>query len=267
MINSQSLQQIIQSLRQLPSKPDQDRLALLLVEAADVLKRLPRDKARYLKELKGIENDYNEALHIVAMFPVSGTDKKLIAAWQNTISNLLALFQTILSEFTVQISEIDMNTSIPSTQPSKRIFIVHGHDEEMKQAVARIITKLGLEPVILHEQPNRGRTIIEKFSDYSNVSFAVILLSPDDIAYPKGNAKQKRSRARQNVILELGYFVGKLGRENVFVLHREAKDFEIPSDYSGILFTLYSPTSRWEFDLVRELKACKYLVSADMLFA
>ena len=84
----------------------------------------------------------------------------------------------------------------------RRVFIVHGRDEEMKQAVARIISKLNLEPIILHEQPDGGRTIIEKFEKYADVDFAVILLTPDDLC-------EGMHRARQNVIMELGYFIAK----------------------------------------------------------
>src|SRR5579862_3818105 len=105
----------------------------------------------------------------------------------------------------------------PKTAPeSQKVFIVHGHDNEMKIAVARALEKLGLESVILHERPDQGKTVIEKFIANSDVGFAVILLSGDDLAYPKtGKPKRARPRARQNVILELGFFVGKLGRERV----------------------------------------------------
>ena len=147
-----------------------------------------------------------------------------------------------------------------------RIFIIHGHDEAMKQTVARTLEKLGLTPVILHEQPNIGRTIIEKFTDYSDVSFAIALLSPDDIAYPKSaNPKQAKSRARQNVILELGFFLGKLGRNRVVALFKQNDNFEMPSDYSGVLFVSYEENNRWQFDLLRELKACGYKVDANKL--
>lgn len=149
---------------------------------------------------------------------------------------------------------------------TKKIFIVHGHNKEMKQAVARTIGILDLEPIILHEQPNEGlKTIIEKFEKYSSdASFAIVLLSPDDkgctVASFPGNAK---FRARQNVILEMGYFIGKLGRERVFVLYNESKDFDLPSDIMGVLYTSYK--GKWQFELVRELKACGYEVDANKI--
>jgi len=108
----------------------------------------------------------------------------------------------------------------------------------MRESVARVFATLGLEPVILQEQPDRGRTIIDKFYYYSEVEFAVVLLSPDDMGYAsEAGPDTAQLRARQNVILELGFFLGKLGRENVVALHKG--NVEIPSDFSGVLFTPY----------------------------
>lgn len=141
---------------------------------------------------------------------------------------------------------------------NNKIFVVHGHDTEMKTSVARILEKLGLEPVILHEQPNRGRTIIEKFEDHSeDISFAIILLSPDDKGCEANNFPDSaKLRARQNVILELGYFIGKLGRNKVLVLFKDESDFEHPSDFVGVLYIPFK--DGWEFNMVGELQSCGY---------
>jgi predicted nucleotide-binding protein len=150
---------------------------------------------------------------------------------------------------------------------SKRIFIVHGKDEEMKQAVARVLEKLELEPIILHEQPDKGQTIIEKLIDYSDVNFAIVLLSPDDIFSLKSHlSEETKKRARQNVIFELGFFIGKLGRENVVAVYREEKNFEMPSDYSGVVYIPYDDSGQWQNSLIKELKACGYDVDANKLF-
>lgn len=147
-----------------------------------------------------------------------------------------------------------------------KVFIVHGHNSEMKESVARVLEKFGLQPIILHEQPNQGRTIIEKFTDYSNVSFAVILLSPDDLAYPrKGDPDKAKFRARQNVILELGFFLGKLGRQRVLALFRKSENFELPSDYDGVVFTAFDDAGNWRFELARELKVCGFTVDVNVL--
>ena len=127
--------------------------------------------------------------------------------------------------------DLDFASQVPYNAPSAQtnnVFVVHGHDEEMKQAIARTLSRLGLQPIILHEQPNQGKTLIEKFERSADVQFAVILHAPDDMGYVKtASADHAQARPRQNVILELGYFVGKLTRERVFALKREG-DLELP---------------------------------------
>ena len=146
------------------------------------------------------------------------------------------------------------------------VFVVHGHDNEMKQEVARVLSKIGLNPIILHEQPNAGRTVIEKFEKNADVQFAAVLLSPDDMAYPVSESSDSaKPRARQNVVLELGYFVARLSRARVFTLKR-GDELEIPSDISGILYTQYDKEGHWRFELIRELKEVGYDVDANDLF-
>lgn len=147
------------------------------------------------------------------------------------------------------------NTANQAPQPSgttRRVFLVHGHDEEAKQSVARFLEKLQLEPVILQEQPNEGRTIIEKFEKNADVEYAIILLTPDDIGYPKDRPDEAGSRARQNVILELGYFVGRLSRKRVCALCKGS--VEIPSDYHGVLYLPMDDADGWKLKLAREIK-------------
>jgi predicted nucleotide-binding protein len=148
---------------------------------------------------------------------------------------------------------------------SDRVFIVHGHDNEMKLAARDTIRSLGLIPVILHEETDKGRTVIEKFEEHSDVGFAIVLLSPDDMAYPENSSPEDaKPRARQNVILEMGFFLGKLGRENTFLLRRE--NVELPSDSAGILYNIYDdPYGTWRNKLVKELFGSGYKVTADDL--
>lgn len=138
---------------------------------------------------------------------------------------------------------------------NNKVFIVHGHNETMKQSVARVIEKLGLEPVILHEQANQGMTVIEKFLSNSNVGFSIILLSADDIGYAKKDGVTKaKDRARQNVIFELGFFTAKLGRKKVVALVENSIDFEIPSDIHGVIYIPFDGTDgKWKFDVAKEL--------------
>lgn len=142
---------------------------------------------------------------------------------------------------------------------NKKVFIVHGQDNETKTIVARFVERCGLEPVILHEQDDRGRTIIEKFEQSSDVAFAVILLTPDDLgglrpASGGTTLENAKPRARQNVILELGYFIGKLGRTGVCALKRG--EVELPSDISGVVYTPYDGADEgWKIKLAREMRA------------
>jgi predicted nucleotide-binding protein len=159
------------------------------------------------------------------------------------------IFDAVESNFGVA------GTAVQKQHRSNKVFVVHGHDSEMQLAVARTLEQLELEPVILHEKANRGRTVIEKFEHHADVSFAVVLLSPDDMGYSRQTLPDKaRPRARQNVVLELGYFMGKLGRANVLSLYRDISNFELPSDFSGILYTPYDgPNGTWRMRLAKEL--------------
>jgi len=139
------------------------------------------------------------------------------------------------------------------------VFLVHGHDEAALHEVARFLSSVGLEPRILRELPNRGRTIIEKFEDYATTTYAVVLLTPDDTC--DGGKDGERKRPRQNVVLELGYFLGRLGRERVCALYKEGT--EIPSDYKGVLFIPLDDRGGWQWILAKELKAAQLKVDLD----
>jgi predicted nucleotide-binding protein len=150
-------------------------------------------------------------------------------------------------------------TQKTQTTLSRKVFIVHGHDEGTKEAVARFLYQLQLSPVILAEQPNQGQTIIEKFEQSSNdVGFAVVLLTPDDIGTSKSKLEELKPRARQNVIFELGYFAAKLGRRRVCALHKGG--IEIPSDYHGVIYVSLD-SDDWKWHLARELKQ---VISIDL---
>lgn len=146
---------------------------------------------------------------------------------------------------------------------SNKVFIVHGHNNLIKEKTARTLEKLGLEAIILHEQADGGKTIIEKFENNAiSVGFAIILLTDDD----EGKAKEEvdyRKRARQNVIFEMGYFMGKLGRERVLLLLD--KGVEKPGDLDGIVYTPIDEHDAWKIKLVKEMKSVGYSISADDL--
>jgi predicted nucleotide-binding protein len=144
---------------------------------------------------------------------------------------------------------------------SREIFIVHGHDSPAKTEVARLIERAGLRAVILHEQPNSGRTIVEKFEAHGgSAGFAVIILTPDDVGGPVGSAsEQLRPRARQNVIGEMFWFAGRLGRSKVCALKKG--DTELPSDFLGVTYTEMDDRGAWRAELLRELASAGFDVN------
>lgn len=148
-----------------------------------------------------------------------------------------------------------------SNDNNKSVFIVHGHNKALRNEVKTVLLELGLKPLILSEQANGGKTVIEKFEENSEqVNYAIILMTADD----EGKAVKDnnyRLRARQNVILEMGYFMSRLKRSNVFLLLED--DIELPSDINGVVYA--SVRDNWKFMLVKELKNCGYQVSADDL--
>ena len=137
---------------------------------------------------------------------------------------------------------------------SNKVFIVHGHDETAKVTVARVLEKAGFEPIILHEQANRGKTIIEKLDYYTDVDFAIILYTECDLGRAREEAvEDERYRARQNVVYEHGYLIGKIGREKVFALVKG--NVETPGDISGVVYTPMDAAGAWKMDLARDMKA------------
>ena len=146
---------------------------------------------------------------------------------------------------------LDHHSPIPQRKP--RVFLVHGRNHGALYEVAFYLTRLGLEPIILHEQPSRGRTLINKFQDESaGVDFAIVLMTPDDLGRLSGE-EDLSARARQNVIFELGFFLGRFGSDRVCALVTEP--LEKPSDYDGVVYINFNSHSAWKSELARELRA------------
>lgn len=155
-------------------------------------------------------------------------------------------------KFNERRSRLKKTTGPMGPISGKKVFLVHGHDDSARESVARFLEKLGLEPIILHEQPNEGQTIIEKVERHAEVVYAVVLLTPDDVGAVATDREHLQPRARQNVILELGYFLGKLGRNRVAALRKG--EIEKPSDYDGVIYIPLDPVGAWKLFLGRELK-------------
>ncbi|UFS87295.1 nucleotide-binding protein [Bradyrhizobium daqingense] len=165
----------------------------------------------------------------------------------------------------LEFSSHDVSEPVPTPSAqtiviSDDVFIVHGRDEAAKETVARVIQRAGLKPVILHEQPNNGKTIIEKFEKHGTAAgFAVVIATPDDVgglAVLPPAEPQLSPRARQNVIGEMFWFAGKLGRDRVCALVKG--DIEMPSDFAGVVYTPMDPHGGWKGRLLQELNAAGY---------
>ena len=133
----------------------------------------------------------------------------------------------------------------------QEIFLVHGRDQAARETAARCLERGDFTPVILDEKPSGGRTIIEKLEHYTDVEFAVVLLTPDDVGAAATNPTALQPRARQNVIAELGLLVGKLGRSRVCALYKGP--LELPSDIHGVVYVEMDDAGGWRARLAREL--------------
>jgi len=179
---------------------------------------------------------------------------------------LLQEAQRTLGEDLADVAHIPVSAAkaTAAIKPSNKVFVVHGHDDAAKEGLARFLEKMELEAVILHEQPDQGRTIIEKFEQYAGqVGFAVVLLTPDDLGAAKADPNQN-VRARQNVVFELGYFAGKLGRGKTCLLRKGG--VEMPSDLYGVIYTELDPADGWKMKLVKEMKAAGLVFDANKVW-
>jgi predicted nucleotide-binding protein len=168
----------------------------------------------------------------------------------SSMGKIIGYLEGLLARETSDYEDIDRKPSQYVKYDTTKVFIVHGHDTETKETVARFIQKIGLKPIILHEQPSSGFTIIEKLESFSNVGYALILLTPDDVGGDAHKKNDLHARARQNVIFELGYFIGKLSRKRVCALHKQ--DVEIPTDYGSVVFIELDEKGGWKTKLAQE---------------
>lgn len=162
----------------------------------------------------------------------------------------------------VPLASEQVNQARVALPDANSVFLVHGHDEAAVQAVARFVERLGIIPVILHEQINRGMTVIEKFEEFANrAGFAIVIMTPDDQAHAASAPRKKMFRPRQNVVLELGYFAAKLGRNRTFVLKKG--DLELPSDLLGLVYEPMDTADGWKLRLARELRNAGFSVDLN----
>ena len=199
----------------------------------------------------------------------------VVVEQKEIITKLVAYLQGFID----RIDLIPCDAESAMTEKSKvemsadKVFIVHGHGELAKITAARTLEQLGLKPIILHEQEDYGNTIIEKFeSNATDVGFAVVLLTADDMGISRKDIEKSNTenrepkaskRARQNVVFEMGYFMGKLDRAHVFLLLEDG--VEKPGDLDGIVYTPIDSEGMWKIKLAKRLKAVGYKVNTDAI--
>lgn len=216
---------------------------------------------RFLKSHYHEGDEYKDFINIsfgLSFCTLDTPDSFWVEACADGLRKTKAIFEVYLEE--LQNSDDKEMTKVSDKKISNnnnKVFVVHGHDGELRQSIARMLERQGIEPIILAEQANLGATIIEKFEKYSDVSAAICLFTDDDL----GKAKKEddlKHRARQNVVFEAGYFIGKLGRENVVLLANS--NIEMPSDLSGVVYT---NNSMWETRVLKELREMGFLVDLN----
>jgi predicted nucleotide-binding protein len=224
----------------------------------------------FLKQVFNVpENEYKRAYTdagYTPFGPLGEIDGNPAQSLKNLISNKLISLKSLHSKADLFKSETNTNDAVSNKVNDvnkTQVFIVHGHDEEAKAKTARFIQKLGFLPIILHEQSSSGRTIIEKIEEYSNVGFGIVLYTQCDIGAKKGEEKNLNFRARQNVVFEHGYLIGKIGRSNVCALVKG--DIETPNDISGVVFVKMDDDDAWHLKIVRELRSSGYEVDLNKL--
>lgn len=220
-----------------------------------------------LRRLFGDGSDHLKTFKDVHYSPMVFTNVTPDSVWVDSFQSGMRRAQALVRAAIKEVEDYELPAESSPTglvaDAARQVFVVHGQDAEMKEAIARFLERLGLDAVILGERPSAGDTVIEKFERRSSVAFAVILLSPDDLGAKASEENNLRHRARQNVILELGYFLGSLGRPRVCPIVRG--HIELPSDLHGLVYVPFDGDS-WKIQLVKELKEAGLEVDANRAF-
>jgi predicted nucleotide-binding protein len=197
---------------------------------------------------------------------VYDSGKVVVQGKKTALNQELQAFAT--SGMQPSVSEVAVGSASEAVTPSSRVFIVYGHDKASRDGLELMLLKMGMEPIILGDLPAAGDTIIEKLEAHlkasHNVGFACVLLTPDDEGHRAGQPKELAGRARQNVILELGMFLARLGRSRVAIIYNTV--VEKPSDIDGLLYLGFKKqVDEVKMNLFKELKAAGYSPNVNAL--
>lgn len=225
---------------------------------------------------RSFEHPYNTDYDGYTHSGVSYFVSDIVEEQKSTIRDKIAFIQGFIQRLDLIPCSVEaMSVAvIKSKIDREKVFIVHGHNDLLKIDVARTVEKMGLKAIILHEQEDYGKTIIEKFeTNAEDIGFAIILLTGDDLGVSKKDLSREkiekgfnaeyRPRSRQNVIFEMGYFIGKLGRSNVFELLENG--VEKPGDLDGVIYTPVDSEGVWKFKLAKRLDAVGYSIDTKAI--
>jgi predicted nucleotide-binding protein len=249
-----------------------EKIQAQINEGEELLAQQPRSEPELdrLREKRRIWSDYNRELLVQLFTSLAVAEEysafgaraislrpsfdRLVEDWRDEVQISLTRLRSIYRRLEL-FPAPDTEVSTPSRVKARGsgVFVVHGTNSAAKETVARFLERLDLEVTILHEQPDKGRTVIEKFEANVTVGYAVVLLTADDVGAPRTSPTELQPRARQNVLLELGYFLGILGRTHVCALREEG--VEIPSDLAGVLYIPFDAAGAWRLRLATEIKA------------
>ena len=199
---------------------------LVNVFKEEICNAIQIDEGKYVNQILSYRQAANLLEQIKKNYKFSEDEKELIIP-------MLSYADRMAEQYEKQAEKIEKaNKSIKFMPPiDNQVFIVHGHNTSILQELRQILRDYNIEPVILKEMPDSGKTLIEKFENYARLSgFAFVIITPDDFVENNG---KKYFQGRPNVLFELGWFCGRFGRDRIRILRK--KSTEIPSDLSGIL--------------------------------
>lgn len=218
---------------------------------------------RFIRKKYGEHSEFkafSDISYSLMVYALNKTHSDFVEACRNGLEETKAIFKVYLDEMEEETEKVNKPTLMDecSLEYSK-VFIVHGHDGELKESIARLIERQGIKAIILNEQTNGCATIIEKFEKNSEVA-AICLFTKDDVGKAM-NDTDYQARARQNVVFEAGYFMGKLGRKHVIMI--ADNDIEIPSDLQGVVHT---NSTYWQVEVLKELKEIGFDIDMNKAF-
>lgn len=264
----ESLEKIIKNIVKPYVQKECPRIDGYEIQRNEVRRIVIKESNASAKELAALKNARIDRLNRTSDVFVIGPGYNAKDIVKSDIQDLTVITDNVIDSVKEELASHPQTTSPQTGLENKKtdknkVFIVHGRDKAAKESVARLIEKFGLEAIILAEQPNSGSTIIEKIEKNTDVGFGIVIYTPCDLGRLNEYGSEERPRARQNVVLEHGYLMGKIGRKNVCAL--KSPEVETPNDISGIVYIPLDEAEAWHHKLAKELHAAGYKINAEAL--